>query len=251
VPIDKITRRDVIALLDEVSNDGQPYVGVNLHKELRTMFNWAVDRELIDLSPVGKYVAPVRPTSRDRVLSDDELRSVWHGCNALGYPFGPLVQMLILTAQRRTETARMVWDHLDLDRRLWVIPAELTKSDRTHTVPLSPAAEDIITALPRGTGSFVFSTTAGKKPVSGYSKAKRRLDEISGVSDWRLHDLRRTAASGMARLGVAPQVLARVLNHAPGRSEGVTAIYNRYGYDEEKRDALSNWSRWVSEVCQS
>ena len=159
----------------------------------------------------------------------------------------------------------MRWTDLDLeaDNPVWTLPREATKADRLHTVPLSPQAVDIINALPRMEGEHVFSTrheqsADGKpisRPISGFSKAKRILDaemaekaERDAPETWRHHDLRRTAASGMARLNVQPHILSRVLNHAPGQSEGVTAIYNRHHYQDELRHALNKWAAHVERI---
>ena len=138
----------------------------------------------------------------------------------------------------------MRWQDIDLDTALWTIPRELTKGDRAHEVPLSQPAIEIVASLPKVNHSLVF-TTNGKVPVAGFSNAKRRLDELSKVTDWRLHDLRRTAASGMARLGVAPHVVEKVLAHKSGTITGVAAIYNRHAYQAEKRDALDSWAAEV------
>jgi integrase len=184
------------------------------------------------------------------VLVQDELAAVWRACDALGWPFGPLVQLLIVTAQRRDEVARMAWPDLDLERRLWTLPRKLTKADRVHDVPLSGLALEIIEGLPRiGDGlAFPANRARSTRPVSGFSKAKARLDRLSGVAGWRLHDLRRTAASEMARLGHPPHVVAAILNHSPGSTQGITAIYNRHRYGDEKRIALAAWGRELERV---
>jgi integrase len=135
----------------------------------------------------------------------------------------------------------MRWEDIDLDAALWTLPREQTKSDRLHEVPLSPLALDILDAVPQTT-DYVFTTT-GSTPISGFSKAKIRSDSLSGITGWRVHDLRRTVASGMARIGVAPHVVEKVLNHASGQISGVAAIYNRHGYTDEKRGALGAWAK--------
>jgi len=210
---------------------------------LRKLFNWCVDRDILQASPCVRVKPPGRETDRDRVLSDDELKRVWRAAYLLGWPFGPAVKLLILTAQRRNEVAMMRWDEVDLDGALWTIPSEKSKNGRVHQVPLSPTALDIIKALPR-MGEVVF-TTSGTKPISGFSKAKVRLDKLSGVTEWRLHDLRRTATTGMAKMGIGPHVVARILNHGAGTIRGVAAVYNRHAYLDERRTALEAWARRV------
>jgi hypothetical protein len=160
------------------------------------------------------------------------------------------VRLLALTAQRRDEVARMAWPDLDLERRLWTLPRALTKADRLHEVPLSDLALEVITALPRIGDDLLFPANryGTPRPVSGFSNAKTRLDRLSGVSGWRIHDLRRTAASEMARLGHPPHVVAAILNHSPASTQGITAIYNRHRYGDEKRLALAAWGREVERV---
>ena len=121
-------------------------------------------------------------------------------------------------------------------------------SHRLHQVPLSPKAVELITALPRS-GKFVFSTN-GKTPISGFSKAKKRLELLSGLNDWRLHDLRRSASSGMAEIGIAPHVIEKVLNHSTGQISGVAAVYNRHAYLREKTDALNSWASALEAIVQ-
>jgi integrase len=144
----------------------------------------------------------------------------------------------------------MAWPDLDFEHRLWTLPRELTKADRLHEVPLPPLALEIIESLPRIGDGLLFPANRARStnPVSGFSKAKARLDRLSGVSGWRLHDLRRTAASEMARLGHPPHVVAAILNHSPGSTQGITAIYNRHRYGDEKRQALAAWGREVERI---
>lgn len=177
---------------------------------------------------------------RDRVLTDMEIKAVWNAAEEMGYPFGTLVQMLLVTGQRREEVAQMRWEQITNDT--WTLPRTQTKADRAHEVPLSSLAMTILAGIPRFTGPYVFTTTGGTKPVSGYSKAKVRLDAKSGVHGWCIHDLRRTCGTGLARLGIPLVTISRVLNHAEG---GVTRIYARHSYLPEKREALEMWGEKV------
>jgi integrase len=142
----------------------------------------------------------------------------------------------------------MQWSQLDLNEAVWTIPASVAKNGRAHEVPLSMTALDIIQSLPRFVGSDLVFTTTGVSPISGFGRAKDRLDFLMETDEWRLHDLRRTVASGMARLGVAPHVIEKVLNHVSGEISGVAAVYNRHGYNTEKREALQIWSDFVSSL---
>jgi integrase len=255
-PLATIARRDVIELLDRIVDRGASTMANRTLAYLRKMLSWAVQRGIIEASPADGIGAPGKEHERDRVLDRAELSAIWQACDALGWPFGPLVRLLIVTAQRRDEVAHMAWPDLDLERRLWTLPRELTKADRAHEVPLSPLAVEIIEGLPRLGNRLVFpaNRTRSTNPVSGFSKAKARLDvEIARVNagalkPWRLHDLRRTAASEMARLGHPPHVVAAVLNHAPAATHGITAIYVRHRYGDEKRQALAAWAREIERV---
>ena len=244
--IDTITKKDVNLLLVEICERGSPLTSNRVHSAVRRFFNWCVEEDLIAVSPVHGVKRKAPETQRDRVLTDTELSKVWDACSQIGWPFGPVVQLLTLTGQRRGEVAQMYWSEIDLDKAMWTIPRERSKNDRANEVPLSAPALNIINALPRY-GDLVFTVT-GVTPVSGFPRAKRRLDEISGVDNWRFHDLRRTAATGMARMNVPPHVVEKVLNHSSGIVSGVAAIYNRYGYLDEKCEALSSWAKHITEV---
>jgi len=242
-----ITRRDVRDLLDRLADQGHPVVANRVLAAVRKMFNWAVEREALPAAPTAGVKAPGKETQRERVLDDAELRAVWRAAEGVGGVAGAFVRLLILTGQRRDEVARMRWVDLDLDKRVWTLPREMTKADRTHEVPLAPLAVEVLGTLPRS-GDYAISTTGGRRPISGYSKVKARVDKLveadqgEPISGWRFHDLRRTAGTGLARLGIPTSTISRVLNHKEG---GVTRIYNRYGYLEEKRHALEAWARHV------
>ena len=239
-PVGTIARRDVIELLDDIIDRGAPYMANRVLACVRRLFNWCVERDKISASPAANVKAPGVEAARDRVLSDEEIKTLWGAWESMGWPFGLAFRLLLVTAQRRDEVASMRWSDINLEQALWTLPRERTKSDRLNELPLSSLAIEILEAVPR-TGEYVFSTT-GRTPISGYSKAKRRCDKLSGVTGWRIHDLRRTAASGMARLGIAPHVVEKVLNHANGQISGVAAVYNRHGYTDEKRHALEAWA---------
>jgi integrase len=248
MPIGQIARRDVIELLDRVMDENGPYMANRVLATVRKMFGWAMERDIVPANPCAGVRAPGEEKTRDRVLTDAEIAVIWPATDQLGYPFGPLVRLLLITGQRRDEVAHMRWSDLDLDNKVWTIPRERTKSDRLQQVPLSSLAMEVLAETPR-LGDYVLSSgVRGDKPVSGFSVAKKRLDAISGLADWRLHDLRRTAASGMAKLNVPPHIIEKVLNHSTGTVSGVAAVYNRYGYLDEKRDALEAWASQVQSL---
>jgi integrase len=246
-PIQTITRRDVIELLDRIA-DRAPYMANRTLAHTRKLFAWAMERDIVDASPVAAVKAPARETSRDRVLEPAELAAVWRAAETLGWPFGPIVQLLIVTAQRIGEVATLRWQDIDLERAEWRLPREAVKTDRRHTVPLSPLALEIITSLPRIGDGLVFpaNRVGSANPVSGFSKTKCRLDQLSGVTGWRYHDIRRSVATGLQRLGVRLEVTEAVLNHVSGSRAGIVAVYQRHYYGPEKRAALDAWSREVA-----
>lgn len=259
-PLPDITRRDVRHVLEPVAD--KVATASNLFAVMRRLFTWAVEREDIDRSPIEGMRPPPKPTSRDRVLSDSELALVWRGADALGYPFGPMVQMLILTGARRDEVAALEWSELDRVRRSWALPSSRSKNALRAENALSNAAVgvlDVVAARSQvadgwPSSGFVFSTT-GATPVSGYSRAKRRLDrEIADIAKaigasppepWRLHDLRRTLATGLQRLGVRLEVTEAVLNHVSGSRGGIVGVYQRHNWKDEKRAALEAWARHI------
>jgi integrase len=171
------------------------------------------------------------------------------GGRTIGFPFGSIVEFLALTGQRREEVSRMAWHHGDLDGHRWVIPPEHSKNGKPHIVHLSDQAVCVLREIPC-TGALVFSLD-GTRLFQGYSKGKRRLDQASGVSGWTLHDLRRTVVSGMARLGVAPHVADKILNHQSGTISGVAAVYQRHEFLDEREAALCRWGQHVENLTAS
>ena len=265
-----IRRRDVTELMDEIRRRS-PASARLTYAALRGLFGWCIEREIVEHSPCDHVKAPPRPAARDRVLSDAELWSVWQGADALGQPFGPIVKLLMLTGQREAEVAGMTWAELDLETATWIIPKDRTKNRREHTVDLSPQALMIIQAVPRS-GDLLFpgrNAPARKharaedkpkaRPVAGFSAAKRILDgdvirktkaapPSAGLVAWRVHDLRRTVATGLAEMRFRPEVIERVLNHASGVTGGLVGVYQRWDYRDERKDALKAWGKRVAAI---
>jgi integrase len=251
-PISSIGRADVAALIDGIADRGAPVMANRVFATARKMFSWACERGTMESSPFDRLkAAPAPETKRDRTHNDAELALIWEASGALGYPFGPLVLLLILTGCRREEVAGMRWSELHADRSLWVVPAERVKNGIQHSIPLSSWARSIIAELPRFIGSDLVFTTTGTTSVSGYSRFKRVLDdavtELNGgtpIPPWTLHDCRRSVASGMAKLGIHLPVIERILNHNSGPSfGGVAGIYQRHSFEDEKRAALEAWAQ--------
>jgi integrase len=285
-PIGSIKRRDAGELIATIADRGAEVQANRTLSRIKTFFRWAVDEEVIPESPVVRMRAPSRESARDRVLTDDEIRCFWLACADLGWPFAPLFRLLLLTAQRRDEVSGMTFTEIDPERRLWTIPREKAKNDRAHEVALSDQVLEVFAEVKETRGRivefkgspFIF-TTNGKSPATGFSRAKEKLDtrmeklaraarglpEDDGVyrdtlklaadedlprliPPFVLHDLRRTAASGMARLNIAPHVVDRVLNHSSGTIRGVAAVYNRFEYLNERRAALEAWGRYIDNL---
>ena len=223
--LSQITRAHVHEMLDAIIDRGAPIRANRVFAQFRRMCRWAIARGILDRDPCQGLTAPSTETPRDRVLGDDEIRLAWQAFESIGWPFGPIAKLLLLTGARRDEVAGMKWSELDLAARVWTLPAARTKNKRDHQIPLSDAAVRIIEGLPRigdARDGFVFSTT-GKTPVSGFSRAKAALDKtvlelakeraeaqgedregVEALGHWTFHDLRRTIATNLQRLGVKP-----------------------------------------------
>jgi integrase len=255
VQIGAIDRRAVAAHLMKLVDENGPTVADHARTSLSTLFTWAMKEGLVEANPVAATNRPQEPVARDRVLSDSELREIWNACRDDDY--GRIVKLLLLTGQRREEISALRWSEVDLDKALVTLPKERTKNKRAHEVPLSDPA---LAALPspRHGRDLVFGEGMG--PFTGFSAAKRKLDgrihaarlkhdaKAKPMAEWRLHDLRRTAATRLADLGVQPHVVEAVLNHVSGHKAGVAGIYNRAAYAPEKRAALTLWGEHVMEL---
>lgn len=253
-PLDEITRQDVRAVLAPLGK--MPATEKKVFAIMRRLFRWAVNVGDLEASPIAGMEGPEGAVARDRVLEDNELALVWKASEKIGAPFGPLVRLLILTGARREEVAGLAWSELRQDELLWKLPADRAKNGRANDIPLSKLAMAEIAAMSKGTKwprrGLLFTTT-GKTSVSGFSRAKKRLDaEIAKLNDkealepWTLHDLRRTLATGMQRLGVRFEVTEAILNHVSGSKAGVAGVYQRHDWAPEKRKALDAWARHIA-----
>lgn len=248
--IDELRRRDLTAALDPVIAAGKVQAAHKLREVAIRVVNWAVDRGDIEVNFLAsasrgrKRAGILRRTRRDRVLAVGEIRAVWRACDDVGQPFGNLMRLALLLGQRREEIAGMEWAEIDLDAGLWVIPSARYKTGIEHAVPLPATAVSLIRAVPRVCEKYVFSTRAGSR-FSGFSKSKARLDELSGVTGWRIHDLRRTVRTGLAGLRVDPDIAERVIGHVIG---GVRGVYDRHAYADEKRVALERWAAHLAGI---
>ena len=237
--IHDIKKRDVIDVVSSIEDRGAPVAANKALKTVKTFFRWCVGRAVLDQSPADGIPLPSKETARDRVLCDEEIALVIGGARDIGGPYGGIVEILALTGQRREEVSECTWDEVDLGSQIWTLPKSRTKNSKAHIVHLSDQAVAVIDRLERKE-PFMFSMY-GNRPFQDFSEAKRDLDEICGVKNWRLHDLRRTCVSGMARLGVPPHVADKILNHQGGTISGVAAVYQRHDFLSERKDALGRW----------
>jgi integrase len=258
-PLPAIKRSDLTLVWDRLHD--RPAIARLTHATLRKLFRWAVSRGDLDRSPLEGVEPPPPIPARERVLTDAEISEVWVGASELGFPFGPLFQLLLLTGQRREEVASMDWKELDRAQCLWVLPSDRAKNKKPHLVPLSAPAIEILDDIagdknwPRS--GLVLSTT-GKTSPSGFSKAKRRLEDWAIVrakvdltgDPWRIHDLRRTVATGLQKLGVRFEVTEAVLNHVSGSRGGIAGVYQRHDWKDEKAEALDAWAHRVLELAE-
>jgi len=241
-PLGEIRRPDILKPLDKLRRT--PSEQKHAFVAVRTMMNWCRKRGLIETSPVPPMTH--KSKARSRILNDDELREVWRRADAYGYPYGPIMQLLILTGQRRGEIAAL--------RHSWIrdgaihFPSGITKNGREHTLPICPKTQALIAGLPE-IGDMLFpSRLSDEKPFNGWSKCKRTFDQELSFSDYTLHDLRRTFSSNMARLGTPIHITEKLLNHVSGTLSGVAAVYNRYSYLEEMRTAIERHERDVARL---
>ena len=246
--IHEITKRDVVEVISAIEQRGAPATANKALKSIKTFLRWCVGRALLDRSPAEGVPLPTREVARDRVLNDQELAQIILAARKMGGPYGGIVEFLALTGQRREEVARMTWEEQDLHQRVWTIPKTRTKNAKEHAVHLSEQSMAVVKRTTEG-GPFVFSIL-GTKPFQDFSRAKRQVDNLSGVVGWRLHDLRRTCVSGMARLGIPPHVADKILNHQGGTISGVAAVYQRHDFLTERKEALKIWGAHVAEITR-
>ena len=257
----RIKKTDAVNTLDKLIRDGKVAMAGRTMAYARAVFHWAEKRGKVPGNPFHGLPISAGAIVRERVLNDRELAEIWEAAGTLGYPFGLFFKLLALTLQRREEVAGMRWSEID-DLSVWTIPGSRMKNGKSHDVHLSESAREILREIPRIEGrDFVFSTT-GRTPISGLSKAKIALDaaitkarfdaaqetgrEPAALISWRLHDLRRSGVSALARLGFDSIVVDKILAHQPGRLLGVASVYQRHDFARERAAALDAWAAHVT-----
>jgi integrase len=249
------TDDDLFALLEEVRQHGTPGVtrqrvegasearAAGMFATLSKFYSWALEKRRLKTNPMAALVRPKAPKSRDRVLSDAEIVALWKAAEAERIEFAAPLKLLLLTGCRAREIAELRWNEIGGDWNI-ELPGARTKNHRDHIVPLSPLAREILADVDQ-VGEYVFSAHGGRVPVELGGRLKDRLDAAMGLDDWVFHDLRRTAATGMAKIGIAPHIVEAVLNHVSGAKAGVAGVYNKYAYLPEKKAALERWAAHV------
>ncbi len=243
--VSDLDTRSIVARLEVIADENGPVAANRARSALSQCMSWAVTSGVINRNPLIGTRAIAKEKPRERVLSPDEIATLWTETNRPG-DFPTIVRLLLLTAQRREEVAAMRWSEVDFDRRIWELPGVRTKNGRPHQVPLSDQVTAILEALERREGrDLVFGK--GKGGFSGWGQSKARFDRRSGLRDWRLHDLRRTAVTVMADIGIQPHVIEAIVNHISGHRAGVAGIYNRATYAAERRTALQRWADHIEQ----
>jgi integrase len=247
--LSEIKRPDVIEWLDGIVDRPAPIAANRALSWLKGLCNFAVERGVLDVSPIAGIKPPAAETARDRVLSDNELKAVWEAADALEPVYAGFIKLLVLTGQRLREVSEMEWKEIDLDAKLWTLPAARAKNSIEHAISLSDQAIEILKALARIAGSDFVFTINGRNPIRGTHLVKRRIDALApSIPTWVLHDIRRTVASGMARLGVNLPVIEKLLNHVSGSFAGIVGVYQRHSFADEKRAAMQTWARHVEAI---
>ncbi|HEX8447670.1 MAG TPA: integrase family protein [Sphingomonas sp.] len=274
----RIEKHEIAAAIDKLRS--RPALARNTHAVVRKLFAWAVDRGDLKHSPVPG--APPAVKARKRIMSPDEIVAMWKASYGLGEQFGPFVRMLVVTLQRRSEVGEMPWAEVSEMHGMWRQAGERVKNEDDHLVPLSALAIAELDALAMGPApeagadkkpwkrkGFVFTTT-GETPISGFSKAKARLDklmlpilqkmadaradalgeerELAFLPPWRFHDIRRTGTTQMQALGIPIEVTEKVINHRSGETAGIRGVYNLHAYTDEKRKALDAWAGFLVDL---
>jgi integrase len=250
-PIADITRADVSARLRAIIRANGPVAANRARSAISSLFSWAMGEGLVDSNPTIGTNAPKVPAPRERVLSDPELAAIWRACG--DDQDGRVIRLLMLTAARRAEIGGMAWSEIDLDKGTWTLPASRAKNHRAHTLPLTQAAIEIITATPRLVGRdelFGWHASAG---FTRWAQAKIDIDARLGdsvVGPWRFHDLRRSTATRLCDLGVMPHVVEQILNHRSGHRRGIVAVYNKSAYEGAVRNAMIMWSDHIRTLIE-
>jgi integrase len=250
MPIDRITRRDVATRVLAVQRDSGVCTAGAFRAAMSSLFRWALETGLTETNPMIGAHKPPQPEPRDRALSDQELAAIWRSLD--DDDFGKCIKLVICFGCRRSEIAGMRWSEFDFDKGAWSLPKERSKNKRPHTLPLTPLVKQIIDSVPRRDGTDFLFGSRGTRGFTAWSLGKDVLDERLGsqVKKWQTRDLRRSVATGMANIGVAPHVVEQILNHQSGHRRGVAGTYNRSLYEREVKAAVALWSDHIRSITE-
>ena len=248
-PAIRLSKDDAVMLLDEMKENNGPAIAARTRSYGHAMYQWAIKRSMLASNPFENLPFEVVRSQRDRVLSNEELGKVYKAAGTIAYPYGAYHQLVAMTGQRVNEVAGMRWSEISKDYSTWTLPSSRTKNNKEHIVHLSEPAHGILRRLRTAPtfnkkSDFVFTTT-GKTPISGFSKAKKRLDGVSGVSNWVEHDWRRTVVTGLAKMGVDHVVADKLLNHQEGTLSSIARVYQQNDYLPQRKEALDKWGKHV------
>jgi integrase len=241
----EIEPRDINRILDPLGKSSR----IQALRTYTSFFNWCLRRHYLDQSPCARMQSETSD-SRERVLTDEEIAKVYRAAEAMRGPYGLIVQLLVLTGQRRTEIASLRSGYLDLDNKSICLPRSLTKNGRDHSFPIGTLCEALLSRMSRTDGLLFPARGTTDRAFNGWSKSKAALDKMCGVAEWTLHDLRRTFATKMAALGTPIHVTERLLNHVSGGLGGIVAVYNRHTYMDEMREAVDRYERHLIELLR-
>ena len=245
-PVTQVRRRDIHAILDELIRTNRGPTANRALAHMKKFFSWLVERDYLEHSPADHIKKPYSEKPRDRVLSDEEIKAIWNASEHLTQSYRSWLKLSLLCGQREMETASMRWSRIEGD--LWHLSSNDTKNKRENVLPLSKQARTLVEALDTTGNDFLFTSgRIGDKPINGFSKAKKQIDKLSGVTDWRFHDLRAAVATNLGKLGYDRFTIKLILNH---KDTGVTAIYDRYTYLAEKREALQKWADRLDDIVR-
>ena len=244
--IRSVRRRDIMDLIELIADT--PFQANRLLAVLSKLFSWLVSRDRLQVSPVTGVARPHKEPARERVLDDAEIAALWSACNQIGGTAGDYVKILLLTGARRAEIGHMTWAEIDEQQRVLKLPAERCKNRKPHAVPLVDTAWEILAKRPR-VSPFVFSARTGNSPITAFHHVKNHIDAAVQLPAFRLHDLRRSVASGLQKLGVRIEVIEAALGHTSGSFRGIVGVYQRHDYSTEKRDALQRWEQHVLQLA--
>jgi integrase len=247
LPLAKIDQRTIAAQLARISARGSPVQANRTRASLSKFFSWACGEGLAENNPAALCNRnPER--SRDRVLNRSELKQIWAALPDSDY--GAILKLLILTGLRATEVSDLKWDEIDRERGLISLPPSRTKNRRQHVVPMSDMVRAILETRPGNDREFVFGV-GQQRGFSGWSRAKANLDEVVKIPSWRVHDIRRSTATGMAEIGIQPWIIESTLNHISGFKAGIAGVYNKSTHETEKAQALTRWAAHVAAIVES